>query len=169
MAQRPVTDRPIDFETQDLIVTVSARLNRLHQLILGNLDPRLTFRQYRTLSRVASGYTSLSQLAARANLSLPTVSENVDGLVRRGLLSTSQSELDGRVVILGITDKGRAAVEAADAELRLLMKYLVADIPAEDLPVVTRALQSLYDRATIYFTEKIDRRRLPGETNPTER
>ncbi|TNC25729.1 winged helix-turn-helix transcriptional regulator [Amycolatopsis alkalitolerans] len=157
MPQRPVTDRTVDLEAQDLIVAVPARLNRLHQMVLGSLDPQLTFRQYRTLSRVAGGYTSLSQLAARGNLSLPTVSENVDGLVRRGLLVTTQSEHDRRAIVLGITDKGRAAVETADAALRDLVKYLVADIPAEDLPVVTNALRSLYDRATIYFnTEQID-------------
>src|SRR5690242_10444140 len=106
-----------DQELQDLIVAVPARLSRLHQWVLGNLDPRLTFRQYRTLSRVANGYTSLSQLAGRGNLSLPTVSENVDGLVRRGLLSTSQSELDRRAIVLGITEQGLAAVRTADAAL----------------------------------------------------
>jgi DNA-binding MarR family transcriptional regulator len=158
MAQRAATDRVLDQETQDLIVAVPARLNRLHQAILGGLEQRLTFRQYRTLSRVASGHTSLSQLAARGNLSLPTVSENVDGLVRKGLLSTSQSELDRRAIVLGITDQGLAALRAADKALQDLVKYLVADIPDSDLPVVKSALQSLYDRATVYFrTGKVDR------------
>jgi len=157
MARRAATDRALDQETQDLIVAVPARLNRLHQSILGSLEPRLTFRQYRTLSRVASGYTSLSQLAAKGNLSLPTVSENVDGLVRRGLLSTSQSDRDRRAIVLGITDQGLAAVRAADKALQDLVTYLVADIPESELPVVKNALQSLYDRATVYFkTEKVD-------------
>lgn len=157
MGERTIRERTLDGELQDLIVAVPARLSRLHQSILGSLEQRLTFRQYRTLSRVASGYTSLSQLAARANLSLPTVSENVDGLVRRGLLSTSQSALDRRAIVLGITEQGLAAVRAADAALEDLVKYLAADIPESDLPVVKSALQSLYDRATDYFTtEKVD-------------
>jgi DNA-binding MarR family transcriptional regulator len=157
MARRAATDRALDQETQDLIVAVPARLNRLHQSILGSLEPRLTFRQYRTLSRVAGGYTSLSQLAAQGNLSLPTVSENVDGLVRRGLLSTSQSDRDRRAIVLGITDEGLAAVRAADKALQDLVRYLVADIPESELPVVKNALQSLYDRATIYFkTGKVE-------------
>jgi DNA-binding MarR family transcriptional regulator len=155
MARRPVTERAVDLETRDLVVAVPARLSRLNQLILGGLETRLTFQQYRTLSRVAGGQTSLSELAARGNISLPTVSENVDGLVRRGLLATAQSAHDRRAIILGITDKGRAAVEAADAALRDAVKYLVADIPAKDLPVVTRALQSLYDRATDYIAEEL--------------
>ena len=158
MEQSTAGERALDRELQDLIVAVPARLSRLHQSILGGLEPRLTFRQYRTLSRVANGYTTLSQLAARGNLSLPTVSENVDGLVRRGLLSTSQSELDRRAIVLGITEQGLAAVKAADAALEDLVRYLAADIPESDLQVVKRALQSLYDRATVYFTtEKVDR------------
>lgn len=155
MARRPVTERPADGETQDLVVAVPARLSRLNQLILAGLDTRLTFQQYRTLSRVAAGQTSLSELAARGNISLPTVSENVDGLVRRGLLATAPSEHDRRAIILGITGKGRAAVEAADAALAGAVNYLLADIPAKDLPVVTRALQSLYDRATSYLSEQL--------------
>lgn len=155
MARRPVIERAVDLETRDLVVAVPARLSRLNQLILGSLDTRLTFQQYRTLSRVAAGQTSLSELAARGNISLPTVSENVDGLVRRGLLATAQSEHDRRAIILAITDKGRAAVEAADAALRDAVNYLVADIPAKDLPVVTRALRNLYDRATDYLAEEL--------------
>lgn len=158
MARRVTTSRALDQETEDLLVAVPARLNRLHQSILGSLKPRLTFRQYRTLSRVAGGYTSMSQLAARGNLSLPTVSENVDGLVRRGLLSTNPSALDRRAVVLRITDDGLAAVQAAEKALAEVTSYLAADIPEADLPVVKAALQSLYDRATVYFkTEKVDR------------
>jgi DNA-binding MarR family transcriptional regulator len=159
MAPRTATDKAFDRQTQDLIVAVPARLSRLHQSVLSGLDPRLTFRQYRTLSRVAGGYTSLSQLAARANLSLPTVSENVDGLVRRGLLSTTQSEFDRRANLLSITEAGLAAVAAADKALEDMVAYLVADVPEADLPVLTRALQSMYDRATAYIStdEKADR------------
>jgi DNA-binding MarR family transcriptional regulator len=145
-----------DPQALEYIVGVPARLSRLFAAVLGGLDPRLTFRQYRTLQRVANGFTSLSQLAARGNLSLPTVSENVDGLVKRGLMTTTQSAADRRAIILSVTEKGAAAVATADAALQDIVQHLVADIPADDLPAVVSALQSMYDRATVYFHEKGD-------------
>lgn len=148
----------VDAGTFDLLVAVPARLSRLHGAILGGLDPRLTFRQYRTLSRVAQGYTSMSQLAARGNLSLPTVSENVDGLVRRGLMTTTQSEQDRRAVVLAITDAGRSAVAAADAALREFLEYVVEGVSPADFAATVRTLDSIYTRATIFFNDKqIDR------------
>jgi DNA-binding MarR family transcriptional regulator len=45
----------------------------------------LTYRQHRILVRVSEGHTSLAAIAALGNLTLPTVPESVDGLVRRGL------------------------------------------------------------------------------------
>ncbi|BDZ45053.1 MarR family winged helix-turn-helix transcriptional regulator [Naasia aerilata] len=117
----------VDTDILELLLAVPARLSRLHNAILGSLDPRLTFRQYRTLSRIAEGFTSLSQLAARGNLTLPTVSENVDGLVRRGLMTTTPSPQDRRAVVLGITDAGRAAVASADAALQDFLGYLIEE------------------------------------------
>lgn len=148
----------IDSHTFDLLTGVPARLSRLHSAILGSLNPRLTFRQYRTLSRVADGYTSMSQLAARGNLSLPTVSENVDGLVRRGLMTTTPSAQDRRAVVLGITEAGRAAVASADEALRDFIGYLLKEISPDELEVTVDTLGLIYERATIYFqTKHMDR------------
>jgi hypothetical protein len=55
----------------------------MNAILLSSLEVPLTFRQCRTLTRVAGGRTSPSQLAAIGNLLLPTVSENVEILVRR--------------------------------------------------------------------------------------
>jgi DNA-binding MarR family transcriptional regulator len=156
MTKNTETAKALDSQTMELFVGTPVRLNRLFAAVLGALEPRLTFRQYRTLQRVANGYSSLGELAARSNLSLPTVSESVDGLVKRGLMTTTQSSVDRRAIIIGVTEKGRSAVAAGDAALREIVEYLAADIPAEILPEVVSALQSMYQRATIYFTEKGD-------------
>lgn len=154
MAKQTKTAPVVDSQTFDLLLAVPARLSRLHGAILGGLDPKLTFRQYRTLSRVADGFTSMTQLAARGNLSLPTVSENVDGLVRRGLMTTTQSSQDRRAVILGVTDAGRAAVAAADTAIQEFFDYLVENIPPTDMAVTVRTLDAIYTKATIYFDDK---------------
>jgi len=158
MAERPAVTSALDADTFDLLLAVPARLSRLHTAILGALDPKLTFRQYRTLSRVAGGFTTFSELAAKGNLTLPTVSENVDGLVRRGLMTTTVSATDRRAAILGITDEGRRAVAAADTALRDFWEFVIEGMPATELHAATNALGSIYERATTFFRDRnIDR------------
>ncbi|HEY8588958.1 MAG TPA: MarR family winged helix-turn-helix transcriptional regulator [Naasia sp.] len=158
MARSTARGRKIDPATLDLLVAFPTRLSRLHTAILAGLDPRLTFRQYRTLSRVAEGATSMGQLAARGNLTLPTVSENVDGLVRRGLMITTPSQHDRRAVVLGVTDAGLAAVAAADEALSEFIHYLTDDLSAADLDATVATMGRMYEKATIYFQDQhIDR------------
>jgi DNA-binding MarR family transcriptional regulator len=123
--------------------------------LLASLDVPLTFRQYRTLTRVIGGYTSLSQLAKRGNLSLPTVSENVDGLVKRGLMRTQQSETDRRAIVLNVTDAGRHAAEAGQRALGDLVSSLLMDFSPDRRAQLQESLQAVYDSATIYFSENL--------------
>lgn len=139
----------------ELLVSVAARLNRTSAMLLSSLEVPLTFRQYRTLTRVAGGYTSLRQLASRGNLSLPTVSENVDGLVKRGLMTTTPSEADRRAIILHVTDDGRAAANAGRRVIMDLVGSLLADFSLERRAALQTSLQDIYESTTIYFNSHL--------------
>jgi DNA-binding MarR family transcriptional regulator len=139
----------------ELLVSVAARLNRTSAMLLASLPVPLTFRQYRTLSRVIGGYTSLGQLAKRGNLSLPTVSENVDGLVKRGLMTTTQSESDRRAIVLQVTDAGREAAAAGQAAMSDLVGALLSELEPDRRADLQASLQVVYESATRYFTEHV--------------
>lgn len=163
MATNSVAAEPVVFgestaldEDQELLVAVSARLRRLNMIVLRDLETSLTFRQYRTLARVAGGYTSLGQLAARANLTLPTVSETVDGLVRRRLMETRPSDLDRRAIVLRVTDAGAAAAAAGDQAMRGVVETLTRDLSDDKRAQLTESLQIVYEAATRYFTENLN-------------
>jgi DNA-binding MarR family transcriptional regulator len=141
---------------QELLVTVAARLRRLNTIVLGNLDVPLTFRQYRTLTRVLGGFTSLGQLTVRANLTLPTVSETVDGLARRGLMETRQSEVDRRAIVLSVTDTGAAAAAAGDVALREVIETLTRELSDDKRAELTESLRVLYAAATRYFADHLN-------------
>lgn len=141
---------------QELLVTVAARLRRLNTIVLSNLDVPLTFRQYRTLTRVLGGYSSLRDLTVRANLTLPTVSETVDGLVRRGLMETRPSVVDRRAIVLSVTETGAAAAAAGDLALREVIDTLTWELSDEKRAELTDSLRVLYDAATRYFTDHLN-------------
>lgn len=134
-----------------LLVSVSARLNRLYGRALAQLEISLTFRQHRMLRRVAEGHTSMAALAAFSNLTLPTVSESVDGLVRRGLLDRQGNPQDRRQIVLGVTRSGREAKAAGDAALETVNERLLRAVSDEHRPVLHESLAAIYDAATEAF------------------
>lgn len=106
------------FDISDTIFRGASRIHRMQIEALAAADERLTLRQFRTLQRVYEGMTSLSEISRRAQRSLPTTSETVDGLVRRGMLARQESVDDRRAVVLTILAKGVAAYHAGAEKLR---------------------------------------------------
>jgi DNA-binding MarR family transcriptional regulator len=136
-----------------LLVSASARLNRLYGRVLGQLATSLTYRQHRLLRRVSEGHTSMATLAALGNLTVPTVSESVEGLVRRGLVDRQVNPQNRRQMILSLTAEGRKAKEAGDVALQAVNERLLRAVPDEHRQVLQESLVSLYDAATEAFQQ----------------
>ena len=141
----------LDVSTGQLLVSVAARLTRLHTRLLAKLDTPLTFRQYRSLIRVHAGCSSLTELASFGNLTIPTVSEGVDVLVRRGLLTRVPNREDRRAISLEIPPAGIEAVAAADAVLEDVANDLIRSVSAEGRALLPETLASIFEAATAYF------------------
>lgn len=103
---------------------LATRLSRLENVVLQDVEPPLTFRQYRMLRRVTEGQVTITAMRQAATLSLAALSESVDGVVRKGLLERRVDESDRRASLLRLTPAGERAL--ADAQRRL-------DALAEDL------------------------------------
>ena len=138
---------------QDILFASAARIRRLSEKVLRDLEVPLTFRQYRTLARVSAGYTSMSQLAARANLTMATVSESVDALVRRGLMESRPSPTDGRALLLTVTPEGVAAAKAGDIALEDLQAELTNGLAPNTRNELDASLRIIYQAATSIFAK----------------
>lgn len=136
-----------------LLVSVSARLTRLYGRVLGQLDTPLTFRQHRMLRRVSEGHTSMAALAAFGNLTVPTVSESVEVLVRRGLMNRQENPQNRRSLLLSLTPEGQAAKEAADVALAEVGEQLLQTVPQERRQILQESLASIFDAATEIFQQ----------------
>ncbi|HEY6493494.1 MAG TPA: MarR family winged helix-turn-helix transcriptional regulator [Trebonia sp.] len=115
----------------ELLLALGGRLTRLQTEILASLDPPLTIRQYRILSRVGGGYTSLTALCKLAHRNPSTMSQSVDKLVQLGLLTRGTEERSRRTMRLELTGDGRAVQAAGSRALRKFTDNLTAGIPAE--------------------------------------
>lgn len=115
----------------ELLLALGGRLTRLQTEILASLDPPLTIRQYRILSRVGGGYTSLTALCKLAHRNPSTMSQSVDKLVQLGLLTRGTEEHSRRTLRLELTGDGRAVQAAGSRALRKFTDNLTADVSAD--------------------------------------
>jgi len=146
MSTELATDRSarIDEVAADLL----PRASQLTRLLLSGGSRTLTRAEGGLLSTLAAGPRCITELAVSEVLAQPTVTQLVDRLQRRGLVERTRDARDGRVVLVSITDVGRAALEGTREEYRVTLRAAAADLPDADLDALvaaTRALERLID------------------------
>ena len=104
----------------------------------------LTFEQYQTLRAVSTaGRPTIGALSAELRVDLSTMSRNVSLLERNGYLARSRSSEDGRVVHVGITARGKRALESLRCDERDVLSDVYERLPPGDRPRVLDALERI--------------------------
>lgn len=103
----------------------------------------ISVEQFHVLRFVRRGTNSISDLAAAKNISRPAISQAVDTLVNKGLLTRTQSTEDRRFVELTLTESGNALLDTVFKETRGWMKELMNDLSNEELDNIASAMASL--------------------------
>jgi DNA-binding MarR family transcriptional regulator len=106
----------------------------------GNFD--ITVEQFHVLRFVRRGM-SISELATAKNISRPAISQAVDILVKKGLLTRVQSTQDRRYVTLALTDEGNALLDTVFKETRLWMKGHMNKLTDDELETIAKAMEAL--------------------------
>ncbi|MCL4270635.1 MAG: MarR family transcriptional regulator [Anaerolineales bacterium] len=106
----------------------------------GNFD--ITVEQFHVLRFVRRGM-SISELATAKNISRPAISQAVDVLVKKGLLSRVQSTTDRRYVELTLTKEGNALLDSVFKETRGWMKERMNKLSTDELEAIAKAMTAL--------------------------
>lgn len=138
----------------ELLSMAAVRFVRVQAKVLSDLDEALTYPQFITLARIGEGHRSIVALAGLGRLTLPTVSQRVDGLVRRGLVSRAQDETDRRLTVLELTPAGASAVAAARAGLAALVGGFVDRLDEDGRRALATTLSALH----AWVDEEFERR-----------
>ncbi len=125
-------------ETIPLIMRVIRSEMRRHRM------PGLSVPQFRTLAllRRQAG-SSLSQSAEHIGLTLPAMSQLVDGLVARGLVLRRASAADRRRVTLTLTPAGRRVLAEARRHTQAALASLLTRVGPAERETVVRAMRIL--------------------------
>jgi DNA-binding MarR family transcriptional regulator len=83
----------------------------------------------------------MSELADAKNISRPAISQAVDILVDKGLLTRAQSAQDRRYVDLALTDAGNHLLDTVFKETREWMKERMRALSANELETIAKAME----------------------------
>ena len=92
-----------------LLLDVMPRTNWvLRAAVRKQARDQISVPQFRVLDQLSRGFNGTSKLAELHGISVPAMSNIVDGLVRRGLIARKASVQDRRQIELRLTEKGKA-------------------------------------------------------------
>jgi DNA-binding MarR family transcriptional regulator len=113
----------------------------IRQIAVDQFD--ISVEQFHILRLVRRGYDSVSLIAKARNISRPAVSQAVNALVDKGLLTRTTDPQDRRYIQLALTDDGAALLEAVFEDTKQWMIQTLTPLSDEELQILTRAMNSL--------------------------
>ena len=99
--------------------------------------------QFHILRHIRKGINSVSDLADMRQISRPAMSQAVDVLFGKGLITRHQSEEDRRFVQLDLTENGTELLNAIFEQNREWMKQRLASLSAEEIQSIVQSLELL--------------------------
>jgi len=103
----------------------------------------ISVEQFHVLRYVRRGTNFISDLATAKNISRPAISQAVDVLVNKGMLTRTQSAEDRRFVELALTENGNNLLDTVFKETRAWMREMMSGLTDEELDTIAHAMMSL--------------------------
>lgn len=103
----------------------------------------ISVEQFHILRHIRRGLTSVSELAEVKQISRSAISQAVDLLVERGLISRLQNARDRRNIPLELTTAGNQLLDTIWEKNRAWMTSQMASLSAEELNSLANAMQVL--------------------------
>ncbi len=103
----------------------------------------ITLEQFHVLRHIRQGYQSVGELAVKKQISRSAVSQAVNVLVAKGLVTRRHESDDRRCVLLELTPHASRVLDANYQENRSWMKTRMASMSREEMKSVHQAMEIL--------------------------
>jgi DNA-binding MarR family transcriptional regulator len=113
----------------------------IHQVATTRFD--ITVEQFHILRHIRRGLGSVSALAEAKNISRAAVSQAVNILVNKGLVTRATDERDRRHIQLALTDSGNELLDAIFIDTRRWMMQILSSLNDDELQILIQAMDSL--------------------------
>src|SRR5512139_3165924 len=132
-------DRAIDRFWETVPPLWNSIRSHIRATATANFD--ITVEQFHVLRYVRRGTDSVSELATAKNISRPAISQAVEVLVKKGLLTRVPSKEDRRCVYLVLTGAGNTLLNTVFKDNRDWMKERMGELSPDELETVARGLE----------------------------
>jgi DNA-binding MarR family transcriptional regulator len=133
-SRRPPTD------AAEALIGVAPLVSRWIERLLAGHDPSLTVPQFLALRAIDTDEVSGSELARRAGVSGPAVSQLLAGLADAGLLERHEFSEDRRRHTLVLSTRGKRALMSAQTLVTERLSAVLSDLPRPEADALARAL-----------------------------
>ena len=139
----PVDDVGVELVAGSLaLLTRQASLMRLHDLVSNRGGLTLERSAYPLLNQIlALQGGRLSDVAAGLRVAVPTVSRQVRQLEELGLVVRRQDPIDGRAILLEVTEAGLDALKRMRAEWQRTVAEILEPWPQKDREILGELLE----------------------------
>jgi len=128
------------------VLSRRATLPRMRAQLVEQVGAPIEPGLYPLLRRVGQwGPIRTSELAARIGLDVSTISRQLAGLERAGLLVRTVDPLDRRAALLALSQEGERIVARIQRARHAMMDEALADWPVEDLEQLAELLERFAD------------------------
>ena len=100
----------------------------------------ISVEQFHVLRHIRKGFQSVGELADKKQISRSAVSQSVEVLVAKGLVTRRQESDDRRCVLLELTPHASEVMDANFQQNRVWMKKRMASLAPEELGSIQRAM-----------------------------
>lgn len=101
----------------------------------------ISVEQFHVLRYVRRGTDSVSELATAKNISRPAISQAVEVLVKKGLLTRVPSKEDRRCIELVLTQAGDNLLDTVFKETRGWMKERMRELSPDELETIAKSME----------------------------
>jgi DNA-binding MarR family transcriptional regulator len=115
--------------------------SNLRAAATGKFD--ITLEQFHVLRHIRQGWSTVGDLAEKKQISRSAVSQAVDVLVAKGLVTRCQESDDRRFVRLELTPHASEVMDANFAENRIWMKEKMTTLTVDELNTIRQAMAVL--------------------------
>ena len=135
------------------ICRTAARLGRQMEFALAN--PGITVPQYRLLALMSEGSSAGAVLADKLQISRPTVTGIIDGLVVRGLVLREDDPDDRRRMRATMTPAGKEVLRQADAAVSARLLEMLDEVDPDRAAIAIEGLKVIHDALDLRREHKL--------------
>ena len=103
----------------------------------------ISVEQFHILRFIRKGQGSASEIARVQRISRPAISQAVDALAHKGLITRQQDARDRRHVQLALTEDGCSLLDSISSDTRQWMRIEMAALSEAELETIIAALEAL--------------------------